>query len=178
MLIYYNIRLLYVKSCNIIASRHADAINFKEVVMSMVDEFPEVLDNGATVRDLIKHINLCNDTIDMMSNLKAIAENNLATLLEHTKIGAHTHTFDDWKITITTGLNYKLNIDRYIGSLSAVDKIDGRFPIVKQVTKFELNNKAIRECEMFGTQQDNAIKDAYLSATPKKMHVKIAKVVV
>jgi len=146
--------------------------------MSMKYEFPEVLDNGATVRDLIKHINLCNDTIDMMSNSKAIAENDLAVLLEHTKIGAHNHTFDDWKITITTGLNYRLNIERYIDSLSAVDNIDDRFPIVKQVTKFELNNKAIRDCEMYGTQQDNAIKDAYLSATPKKLHIKISKVTV
>jgi len=178
MLIYYNIRLLYVKSHNIITLRHTDAINFKEVIMSMKYEFPEVLDNGATVRDLIKHINLCNDTIDMMSNSKAIAENDLAVLLEHTKIGAHNHTFDDWKITITTGLNYRLNIERYIDSLSAVDNIDDRFPIVKQVTKFELNNKAIRDCEMYGTQQDNAIKDAYLSATPKKLHIKISKVTV
>ena len=143
--------------------------------MSMKDEFPEVLNNGATVRGLIKHINLCNDMTEMLAAAKAVSEKDLATLLDHNKIGAHTHTFDFWNITITTGLNYKMNIDRYIESLSAVDKIDDRFPIVKQVTKFELNNKAIRDCELFGTQQDNAIKDAFLSATPKKLHVKIVK---
>jgi hypothetical protein len=140
-----------------------------------MNDFPEYECNSGRVADMISHVNFCNDMIEYLSEAKQHSEAELAKLLEHTKCGAHTHTFRDWKITITTGLNYKLNIDKFIETLSAPEKIDDRFPIVKQVTKFELNNKAIRDCELYGTQQDNLIKDLYLTSSPKKLHVKIFK---
>ena len=130
-------------------------------------------DSNHVIKDLIFHIQQCNHLIEHTSIDKQRSEERLAEMLCHTKHGAHTHEFQDYKITITTGSNYTLDKNKFADYLCGENKIDSRYNIVKPVTKYELNNKGIKDCDMYGSEQDRQLKDSFIKATPKKLHVKI-----
>lgn len=111
----------------------------------MKDEFPSVDNQDDLIADLISHIKLCDHIIKETQVGKQQSEERLAHLFSHKLDGAMTHTWRDHKITITRGYNYKFDEKKYKELLKAPEKIDPRFAIVKEVTKLELNKKAIRE---------------------------------
>ncbi len=140
-----------------------------------MSEFSDPHDPAMMVKDLINHIEECNNSISNLNLAKQKSEQALRDMLCHTKHGAHTHEFMDYKITITTGSNYSLDKNAYAEYLMSHEHIDSRFNIVKPVTKYELNLKALKDCDMYGTEQDRKLKDSFIKATEKKLHVKIIR---
>jgi hypothetical protein len=136
------------------------------------DEFPD-LDNDNIVNDLIAHIKMCAHEIKQYSNAKEQSEHKLKEIFKHEKNGSSTYKTNNHKITITTGLNYKLNIKKYLSLLDAPEKIDPKFELVKQVTTYELNKTAIKDLDYFGSNQDKYLKSLFIEESPKKLHIKL-----
>lgn len=139
-------------------------------------DFPEMSDSSHIIKDLIIHIQQCNYSLDTLSKSKYEAELKLKDMLQHTKHGAHTHEFQDYKITITTGSNLTLDKNAFYDYLTGEHKIDARYEVVKPVSHYEVNKKAISNLDMFGSQEDIALKNKFIKQTEKKVHVKIIKV--
>lgn len=132
-------------------------------------------DSSDIIQDLIYHIEQCNQDIDQLSLAKQSSENKLKEMLCHTKHGQHTHQFKDYKITITTGSNYSIDKNKYADYLMSSNKIDERFNIVKIITKYDVNEKAIKDIDVYGTEHDRKLKNSFIKETPRKLHVKIIK---
>ena len=140
-----------------------------------METFKEPSNSTKLVKDLIDHIQQCNDDISSLSLAKQHSEHKLKDMLCHTKHGSHTHEFLDYKITITTGSNFTLDKNAFYEYLTGHEKIDSKFDIVKQITKYDINPKAIKNLDMFGTNRDIALKDTFIKQNEKKLHVKIIK---
>jgi len=141
-----------------------------------MNEFPNLSDPSHIIKDLIVHIQACNAEIERLNIDKQRSEQKLKEMLGHTKHGSHTHEFLDYKITITTGSNLTLDKNKFYDYLTGDDKIDARYEVVKPVTTYELNKKAITNLEMFGSQHDIALKNKFVKQTEKKLHVRIQKI--
>jgi hypothetical protein len=132
-------------------------------------------DSTETIKSLIFHIEECAHQIARYNTEKQRSEEMLKDMLCHTKHGAHTHEFLDYKITITIGSNLTLDKNAFYEYLTGAEKIDARYEVVKPVSSYELNKKAITNLELFGSQEDIALKNKFIRATEKKLHVKIVK---
>lgn len=130
-------------------------------------------DPSDVISDLISHIRLCNHEIEQFNIDKQKSEQQLKILLEHQKEGAGTYQHKNYKITVTTGRNFSLDKDKYADYLMGLDRIDSRYTIAKQITKFELNIKAIKTLELYGTQKDRELMNSFISSSEKKLHVSI-----
>lgn len=140
-----------------------------------MDEFPEV-DVKDGVDDLISHIKMCDHVIKVTQAEKQKSEAKLREIFDHKIDGAATYDHGNYKVTITAGLNYKFNKKKYLELLNAPEKIDPKFQIVKQVTEYQLNKKAIRELDYFGSPQDKYLKSLFVTTSEKKLHVAIKEV--
>ena len=141
-----------------------------------MDEFPEVTDNTHRIKDLIIHIQQCNHDINQLQIDKQKSEEQLRGIFSHNKEGAATYAADRFKVTITTGLNYKFDKKKYLELMKAPEKIDPKFQLVKEVVELQLNKKAIRECDEYGTPQDRYLKSLFITTSEKKLHVSIKDV--
>lgn len=139
----------------------------------MNDDFPEVANNDHLIRELIAHIRCCEANIESASIAKQSSESRLKDLLGHDKEGASTYNFEPFKVVITTGLNYKFDKKKYVEFMKSSEKIDPRFSLVKEVTQLELNKKAIRDLDEFGSQQDKYLKSLFITTSDKKLHISI-----
>lgn len=139
----------------------------------MSNDFPEVTNNDHLIRDLIAHIRHCDADIERCSNEKQECEAKLKQLFAHDKEGATTYDFDHYKVTITTGLNHRFDKKKYAEYLKAPEKIDIKFPLVKEVVELQLNKKAIRDLDEYGSQQDKYLKSLFVTTTDKKLHISI-----
>lgn len=137
--------------------------------------FPGSTDTTHVIKDLIKHILQCSHDIEQLNLAKQSSEAKLKDMLCHNKHGAHTHEFLDYKITITTGSNITLDKNAFYNYLTGDTKIDERYQVVKPVSSYEINKKAITNLDMFGTQADIALKNKFIKYSEKKLHVKIVK---
>lgn len=141
----------------------------------MMIDFPGVVDSTHIIKDLIVNIQRCSSEIERLNLDKQSCEERLKDLLCHTKHGAHTHEFLDYKITITTGSNLTLDKNAFYEYLTGEHKIDARYEVVKPISSYELNKKAITNLDMFGSQEDIALKNKFVRQTEKKLHVRIVK---
>ena len=139
----------------------------------MHDEFPEVLDQTDQIKELITHIKQCAFKIDELQGDKEGSEAKLRELLQHDKDGASTYDVAGHKVVVTTGLNYKFDKKKYLELLNAPEKIDPRFQLVKEVTELQINKKAIKDCDQFGSPQDRYLKSLFITTTDKKLHISI-----
>lgn len=140
----------------------------------MNDEFPVVDNNEHVIRMLISHIRHCEAEIDRASTGKALSENRLKERLLHDKDGSQTYDFDNYKITVTTGLNHRFDKKKYNEYLQTIgDLINPKFQIVKEVTELQLNKKAIRDLDEYGSAQDKYLKSLFITTSDKKLHISI-----
>ena len=105
------------------------------------------IDNSHLIKQSIMLLQRYNYELKNIQQDKADEESRLRDLLDHTKDGAHTHHFDKYKVTITTGYNYALDVEKY---RDHAIMIDPKFDPVRVITKYELNKKTIRDCELYG----------------------------
>ena len=128
------------------------------------------IDNSHLIKQSIVLIQRYNYELKNLQQDKADEEARLRDLLDHTKDGAHAHHFDKYKITITAGYNYTLDTEKY---RDYVMLIDPKFDPVRVVTKYELNKKTIKDCELYGGNDNLLVMSKFCTKTPKKLHVKI-----
>ncbi len=140
-----------------------------------MNDFPEMSDSTHIIKDLIVNIQRCSSEIDRLNLDKQSFEERLKDMLCHTKHGAHTHEFLDYKITITTGSNLTLDKNAFYEYLTGAHKIDDRYEVVKPVSSYEINKKAITNLDMFGSQEDIVLKNKFIKYSEKKLHVKIVR---
>ena len=127
--------------------------------------------NNERVSDLIKHWKLLKYKIAELDDDKQATERQLRELLNHPELdGSKTYKHDDHSIRITTGLNHTLDKKTY-------EQIKGtlnpKFDPVKEVVKYEINKKVLRDCLEFGTQTDKYMQSQFIISTPKKLHIAI-----
>ncbi len=138
------------------------------------DEF--CFDRGPTktIKDLINHIKYCSAFIKNFAESKLLAEEKLIELLGHDVKCSKTYHIDDSSITVKTGSNYILDKAAYALSLNSDKQINPYFPVVKVVTTYEINKKAVRECKANGSETDKALLDTFITESDKKPYVTIA----
>ena len=140
----------------------------------MNDEFPAVDNNDNKINILIQHIRHCDAEIERASKEKQSSEERLKELLPHDKEGASTHSCGTYKITVTTGLNHRFDKKKYNEYLQTMgDLINPKFQIVKEVTELQLNKKAIRDLDEYGSAQDRYLKSLFITTSDKKLHISI-----
>jgi hypothetical protein len=132
-------------------------------------------DSTETIKSLIFHVEECAHRIAHYNIEKQRSEEKLKEMLCHTKHGAHTHEFLDYKITITTGSNLTLDKNAFYEYLTGLKKIDSRYDVVKPVSSYEINKKAIKNLEMFGSNDDIELMNKFIKRTDKKLHIRIVK---
>lgn len=127
--------------------------------------------NQGRISDLIKHWKLLKFKMSELDDDKQATERQLRELLDHPELdGSKTYKHDDHSIRITTGLNHTLDKKTY-------EQIKGtlnpKFDPVKEVVKYEINKKVLRDCLEFGTQTDKYMQSQFIISTPKKLHISI-----
>ncbi len=129
------------------------------------------VDNSDLIQELINGIALAGAEIAEWNRTKQSLNQQLSEFLDHDKDGSHTHHFRNYSITVTTGWNYKLNAAKYVEYAMLINP---KFDPVRIVTKYELNKKRIKDCELYGSGDDLTFMSEFCVKTPKKLHVKIA----
>jgi hypothetical protein len=132
--------------------------------------FPELADKHHAIKDIIVTLEAVNYQIAELKRIKEAQEDKLKTLFNHTKEGQETYVFERYKVEISTGYNYRLNIKKY---LEFRELLDPKFDPVKEVVKYELNKKLIKDCEEYGTFDDKDALSAFVEKNDKKLSVKI-----
>lgn len=140
-----------------------------------MNDFFDAIDPSHLIKDLIVHIQQCSHDIERISLDKQASEQRLKEMLGHTKHGSHTHEFLDYKITVTTGSNFTLDKNAFADYLMGDRKIDSRYDVVKPVSSYEINKKALTNLDMFGSQADIELKNKFIRQSDKKLHIRIVK---
>ncbi len=140
----------------------------KKVFMDTIE-----IDIDARLVDVIQHIKLLKCRINQLNKDKQKCEEFIRRWFDHPEEGSIKYDFMDKKLTITTGYNYTFNKLSHGDYLLSDRRINPRFDPVKQVIKFELNKKTIRNCEEFGSPEDKLLMSSFVKATPKKLHITI-----
>lgn len=123
--------------------------------------------------EIIEKLQQINKEIKELIQLKENLEFSLQVILEHNVAGSCIYDIDNYKVTLTTGYNYRLDKEKYLDYLESSKKIDARFTPVKQIMGYEINKKAIRDLAQYGTNEDKLLLANFITATDKKLHVKI-----
>ena len=133
------------------------------------------VDKSRQVQDLINHIKLLDYDIKKYQKEKSESEAKLRDHFNHNYDGSITYEHGNHKITITTGINYKFNKKEYLNYLNH-PAIDDKYKIVKEVISYELNKKAIRDCDAYGSDQDRYLKSIFITTSDKKLHITIKEI--
>jgi len=123
------------------------------------------VDHTDMIQELIHSIRLADAEIERWSAAKQLMNQKLSDLLGHDKDGSHTHHFRNYNITVTTGWNYKLNPAKYV---DCAPLMNPKFDPVRITTKYELNKKRIKDCELYGSSDDLKLLSEFCVKTPKK----------
>ena len=78
-------------------------------------------------------------------------------------------------MTVTTGLNYSFNKKGYAEYLESGKQIDEKFPVVKEVVELQLNKKAVKDLDQYGSPDDVYLKSMFVTTSDKKLHISIKK---
>lgn len=124
------------------------------------------------IENLIELIDYYKFKIDEYEKMIKSCESKLQECFSHYTDGSKTYKYNNYKITLTTGFNYILDKDVY-NRLNRNDLITLNYPIVKETMKYDLNKKAIRDCEEKGTEEEKKILRSFIHKSPKKLHVLI-----
>lgn len=131
----------------------------------------EVID--ARILDLIKHWKLLKFKIQQLENDKQETEKQLRELLDHPEVdGSKSYKHSNHTVRITTGLNHTLDKTQFE---RLKDIVKPKFNPVKEIMKYEINKKALRDCLEFGTQDDKFLQSQFIISTPKKLHIAIVE---
>jgi hypothetical protein len=106
-----------------------------------------------------------------LARIKEELEFKLLEWLDHPPEGQKTYIQGKYKITMTTGYNYKLDIEEYeiVGA-----QLPRCFQPVRQRIAYDLNKEVIRDIEKYGSKEEQLILSQFVSKTPKKLHVRVS----
>jgi len=120
---------------------------------------------------LIDNIKKCTQEIKLLSEEKKTYEEKLKEALNHKNIdGSKTYRHKDLSIKITTGLNHIVDVEKYNNFKHLLNE---KFNPVKEVIKYELNKKTIRDCYKNGTDKDIWYLSKFLTSSEKKLHISL-----
>lgn len=122
--------------------------------MSMVDEFPDLLDKTHLIKDIIKERQRAVDNIARCTRIREELDARLAALLEHQDEGQRTYYEAGYEIVVKAALNYSLDKEEYE---VLKNQIPSEFDFVrkskKEVITYNLDKKVIRECKKYASQE-------------------------
>jgi hypothetical protein len=122
------------------------------------------------IKENIATLRLINEKMDEYARQKEILVNETSLLVNQKDCGSKTYNFGRDKFTITSGYNYKLDIDRYIDIHNVAPEI---CTFVKQEVKYVLDEKKISQLENSNYVADRKIVNMLITKKPKKVHIKL-----
>jgi hypothetical protein len=124
----------------------------------------------ARLIEKIKTLNLINFQIADLNQVKARLEQEIADASSHPDDKSRTYEHGAYKVTISTGWNYRLDKKLYS---ELADCIPQELNPVSIKTAYELDKKKIKALEEDKNIEGLAILDQLITKTPKKLNVKI-----
>ena len=122
------------------------------------------------IKENITTLRLINEKMDEYNRQKEILINETSVLVNQKDKGSRTYNFGKDKFTITTGYNYKLDIDTYIDIHNVAPEL---CTFVKQEIKYVLDEKKIAALESSNYVADRKIVNMLITKKPKKVHIKL-----
>jgi len=120
------------------------------------------------LNEYIKELEHLTFSIKALELEKCETEELLQLHFNHHMDGAKTYTAGNYKVTLTTGLNHRLNKEKY---QEYKDRIKPEFDPVTEVIDYHLNKKLIRDCIANGTKEDRLLQSEFITSTEKKLNV-------
>lgn len=112
-----------------------------------------------------------NNNIRELQEAKFALESKLIYLLDHRKEeGQESHKIGEYKITVKTGFNHKLDIKKY---QEVAHLLPNKFDPVKTSVKYELNERDYRNIKEYATNETLLTISEFLTSTPSKPYVTI-----
>jgi hypothetical protein len=129
-----------------------------------------MLKNDA-IQEYSKELLRISYQIAELARIKEELEAKLFNWLQHPSEGQKTYIQGKYKITMTTGYNYKLDIEEYeiLGA-----QLPRCFHPVTQRIAYDLNKDVIRDIEKYGSKEEQLILSKFVSKTPKKLYVRVS----
>lgn len=134
-------------------------------------------DNCLITRQIVDYsdtLNRINYELNQLSRIKEEVEKRLYVLLEHGDDHRKTYRYNRFRITVTTGFNYRLDKKLY-------EKVRNEIPDsinpVKEKISYEIDKKSVERAYESATQIQKMLLGEVITKTPKKIHVSISSVV-
>lgn len=125
------------------------------------------------LRDEVNTLKLINYQLTELTKRKAELEVKLAEDFGHGEDGAKTYKVGNNKVTVTSGWIYTLDKEKY--NDYGVE-LPAQWNPVREVVKYELDKKTIREAEKYAGVNDLKLLASVITKKPSKIHVKVVEV--
>ena len=122
---------------------------------------------------LIEHIQAVKEAIKHLTADVQASEDQLRGILGHDYDGSKTYPVGQYKVTVTTGFNLKIDDSFYKQYLADGYLIDEKFDVVQEVVEYKINKKALNAVSEYGSLQDQILLSKFITATEKKPYVSI-----
>lgn len=133
-------------------------------------DFPDIDTTTEELEEQVRHLDFVNYQIAELLVDKKKSEEKIVKLLNHKIKGQKKYNVGVHAVTITTGLNYSLDKQKY---LEFGDMLPTDLNPVEIKESYYLNKKIIDLCYQVGSAMDKEIMDEIITTSDKKLNVTI-----
>ena len=140
-----------------------------ELPQNILDILEKSLEETKTI-EMIQVLERINYQISELKDIKEALEAKLSKEIHGLNEGARTYEYGKYKVTVTTGFNYRIDKEEYMIN---GHRLSACLDPVRTKTVYEIDKKQMREIKQYMSLDDQKILATFVTEEPKKVNVRI-----